>query len=280
MENKYFEIFIKTCGSEKKAGEILKISQQAISSIRCHRTKLNFKKAQLISNYLKIKLELDISPAELISFIDKKRHELSYSNLFYEIPIQFSPINLELVKTIYNNNYHPYEMKIDSKKLIIIDEYYYLISGEESFFSYLNSNKKIVEGCKINLQKLVKSGLNKSIIAYISKEFDLIERTKLAQRVQNLVGNRRGKPSKKCSNVDNYPHLTLPSGVRARDFVAQFFGLGSAFSYRMLKRIISHGDEKLIGKVRHEEITPHAAYQSILNTQPKPSFSLRSLFNR
>ena len=245
MENKYFEIFIKTCGSEKKAGEILKISQQAISSIRCHRTKLNFKKAQLISNYLKIKLELDISPNELISFIDKKRHELSYSNLFYEIPIQFSPINLELVKTIYNNNYHPYEMKIDSKKLIIIDEYYYLISGEESFFSYLNSNKKIVEGCKINLQKLVKSGLNKSIIAYISKEFDLIERTKLAQRVQNLAGNRRGKPSKKCSNVENSPHLVLPEGVKTREFVAQFFSIGSDHTYRTLKRIIAYNDKTL-----------------------------------
>ena len=42
MENKYFEIFIKTCGSEKKAGEILKISQQAISSIRCQRSQNSY----------------------------------------------------------------------------------------------------------------------------------------------------------------------------------------------------------------------------------------------
>jgi hypothetical protein len=41
MENKYFEIFIKTCGSEKKAGEILKLTQQGISSIRCNRTNLD-----------------------------------------------------------------------------------------------------------------------------------------------------------------------------------------------------------------------------------------------
>lgn len=91
MENKYFEIFIKICGSEKKAGEILKVSQQAISSIRCARTNLNIEKARVISGYLRSKLELDFLPEELISTVKKKRHKLSHSILFYELPIQFGP---------------------------------------------------------------------------------------------------------------------------------------------------------------------------------------------
>lgn len=280
MENKYLELFIKTCGSEKKSGEILKLTQQAISSMRCGRTKIHFKKAQSIADYLRIKSGLDISPEEIISPIEKRKRELSHSTLFYELPIQFSSINLELVKTIAFENYYHIDKKIDSERLIIIDEFYYLISDEETYFYYLNSNKKIVKGCKINLQKLVNRSLNKSIITYIFEKFDLIERTKFAQRVESLCSNRRGKLSKKCSKVENSPHLVLPEGVKTREYVAQLFSIGSDHTYRTLKKIIAHNDKTLIEQVRREKITPHAAYQQILNTEPKFSFSLCSLFNR
>lgn len=279
MEHDTYELFLRECKTQQKASEEIKVSQSSISKMRSGERPIAFNTAERITSYLMKKTGLIISPESLITSIEKKKRKFSQSTLFNDLPIQISSIYLEKITNKFDEKSYLINPKKVPEKLIIIDEFYYLILDEETYFYYLKHNKKIVEGCKINLQELVNRGLNKSIIAYISEKFDLIERTKLAQRVENLAGNRRGKPSKKCSNVDNYPHLTLPSGVRARDFVAQFFGLGSAFSYRMLKRIISHGDEKLIGKVRHEEITPHAAYQSILNTQPKPSFSIRSLFN-
>ena len=84
--------------------------------------------------------------------------------------------------------------------------------------------------------------------------------------------------------MENSPHLVLPEGVKTREYVAQLFSIGSDHTYRTLKKIIEHNDAKLLEQVRQQKITPHAAYQSILNTQSKPSFSFSfsfcSLFNR
>ncbi len=91
-----------------------------------------------------------------------------------------------------------------------------------------------------------------------------------------MSGDRRENLFKKDAKVDNYPHIALPPGGKTRDFVAQLFGLGSAFSYRMLKRIIAYNDEELIEKVRREEITPHAAYRKIRFLE-NPLFTCRSL---
>lgn len=121
--------------------------------------------------------------------------------------------------------------------------------------------------------------LNSSVIICVRNVFDIIERIKIAQKVEDLSSNRRGKPSKKYVNVENSPHLVLPEGVKTREFVAQLFSIGSDHTYRTLKKIIVHNDEALIEQVRREEITPHAAYQQILKTEANSSFSCRSLFN-
>ncbi|WP_218814175.1 helix-turn-helix domain-containing protein [Rickettsiella endosymbiont of Dermanyssus gallinae] len=279
MEHDVFELFLRECKTQEKAADILKVSQSYISKMRSGERKICFDLAKKITDYLQKKLDVVISPEKLISRIEKNKKELSNSTLFYNIPIKFSPINLEIIKTSFDKNCPQSNEKIDLERFIIVDEFYYLISDEETYFHYLNSNKKIVKGCKICLQKLINMGLDKSIIAYISNTFDLIERTKIAQRVEGLAGNRRGKPLKKGLNVDNLPHLVLPRGVKTRDFAADLCGLGEG-TYRKLKKIIEHDDEGLIDQVRCEEITPHAAYQKILTIEPKPSFSFPSSFNR
>lgn len=276
MHNNIFETFLKICGTERIAATLLGITQPHISQIRNGLRSLNFEKACLITDYLKEKINIDVNPIDMISTNKKNKFILSKNSLFSNIPITYGKIDLRKIIINKKNGLK----KSKEKKLIIIDEFNFLISGDETYFTYLNSNKKIVEGYKFHLQKLVDRGLDKSCIKYITKEFDLIERTKLAQRVKYLSGDRRENLFKKDAKVDNYPHIALPSGSKTRDFVAQLFGLGSAFSYRMLKRIISYRDEHLIEKVRQGEITPHAAYRSILNTKSKPSFSFRSLFNR
>lgn len=280
MEQDIYELFLRECKTQQKAGKEIKVSQSSISKMRSGERTIVFDKAKRITEYLRKKTGLVISPELLITPIEKKKRELSHSTLFNDLPIQISSIYLEKITNVFNKKYYPINQKNVSEKLIIIDEFYYLISDEETYFYHLNSNKKIVEGCKINLQELVNRSLNKSIITYIFEKFDLIERTKLAQRVESLCSNRRGKLSKKCSKVENSPHLVLPEGVKTREYVAQLFSIGSDHTYRTLKKIIAHNDKTLIEQVRREKITPHAAYQFILNTKPKPSFPFCSLFNR
>ncbi len=153
MENKSLELFIKTCGFERKSGEVLNLTQQTISSMRCGRTKIHNKKAKAIVEYLRLTLGLVITPESLITLIEKKKREVSHSALFNNIPIQLSSIYLEKIINLFNKDTCQLNAKIYSEKLIIIDEFYYLISDEETYFYCLQNNKKIVKGCKIFLQE-------------------------------------------------------------------------------------------------------------------------------
>ncbi|WP_218814499.1 helix-turn-helix domain-containing protein [Rickettsiella endosymbiont of Dermanyssus gallinae] len=171
MDNNTFELFIKTCGNERKAATLLGITQSHINQIRNGNRALGYEKAILISDYLKETINLEINPIDLISDSKKNKFILSQCSLFSSIPITYGKIDLR--KIVVNNKYK--FKKYKEKYTIIIDEFNHLISGEETYFYYLNENKKVIDGYKFHLQKLVNQESRKTIRTYLVGEFDLIK---------------------------------------------------------------------------------------------------------
>ncbi|WP_218814601.1 helix-turn-helix domain-containing protein [Rickettsiella endosymbiont of Dermanyssus gallinae] len=176
MDNNTFELFLKTCGTERFAASLLGITQPHISQIRNGYRELSYEKAILIADYLKEKINLDINPINLISDSKRNKFILSKSSLFSNIPITYGKIDLR--KIVINKDIR--FKKFKEKPPIIIDEFNHLISGEETYFYHLNENKKVIDGYKFHLQKLVNQDSGKAIRTYLAGEFDLITRTKLA----------------------------------------------------------------------------------------------------
>lgn len=256
MEQDVFELFLRECKTQERAADILKVSQSYINKMRSGERNICPDNARKITDYLRIKLGKFFSHENLISPIEIKKQKLSSCFLFYDIPIKIFPINLELIRNTFDSIVYQ-----NRENVIVIDEFNYLISGEETYFYYLNSSKKTVKVCKVYLQKFIDCGLNQLIINCVSDVFNIIERTKIAQRIESLK-------DKKVSKVNNYPPLILPAGIKTRDFVAQLFDLGSAFSYRILKKLIAYGNKELIKQVQEEKITLYAASQQIKSLKP------------
>lgn len=140
MEHDIYELFLRECKTQQKAGNEIKISQSAISKMRSGERPIVFNTAERITRYLRKKIGLIISPESLITPVEKKKRELSQSTLFNDLPLQISSIYLEKITNVFDKTSYLINEKNNSEKLIIIDEFYYLISGEETYFYNLKNN--------------------------------------------------------------------------------------------------------------------------------------------
>lgn len=266
MEINPFERFIRHCGTVEKAASVLGTSHQNVSSMRNGRTWVKYTVAQKIAKYLWEKEKFRVNPLDLISL--KERNEIK--SLFFSLtPNPIRSINVPIEQVTYNFSKLPNlisnQSSLNQLRTIIIDENNKLITNEETYFLYKIHQKKTIPAWKISLSDL-KDG--KYDIHNLKKIFDLIEQPAIGIALEKYLGERRGR-----LNVENSPHLTIKKGTKTRSLIAELLGFGSDYTYRQLKKILLHGDKKLIEQVRQKQLTPHAAYQRIKNDSLQPAIS-------
>lgn len=78
------------------------------------------------------------------------------------------------------------------------------------------------------------------------KDYNPIEMAKLGQKIEDLIGNRRGQHHAPDQLVDRGPQVAdIPSGEKTRDFAADAVGFESSSAYRKAKEVATNGTPAL-----------------------------------
>ena len=97
----------------------------------------------------------------------------------------------------------------------------------------------------------------------LRKDFTVSERVAIGRAVEELLGERRGRPKENVQNV-----AQLPAGGKTRDIAAEKSGLGNAESNRQAKAIVEEGTPELIEVVHRGHVSISAA--AVLIRLPRP----------
>ena len=256
MVKNTLEVFIKHCGTVKKAGNILRTTHQNVSSMRNGRTWVSHKFARRISDYLWEQMSYKVNPLDLVSPME--RSELKLSSL----PITYSPIKLKNISIIQvksdflkadliNKNQTP----LNQLRPIILDENQQLIANANTYLLYKQQGKKTVPAWQISLPDLL---ARKYLPSLLEQTFLLFERTAIGIAAKKYLGNRQGPRNYKRFRR-NFDEIE----GRTDELLASLLQFGSKDSYRQTEKIYLLGCDQLIRFVNEGKLKISTAAQLI-----------------
>ncbi|TLY48711.1 MAG: hypothetical protein E6K54_01585 [Gammaproteobacteria bacterium] len=252
MENNFFEIFIRHCGTVEKAAKILGTSHQNVSSMRNGRTWVKSGFARKIARYLWEKSKYKINPLDLISPLE--RNELKSLSLPFEHhPIKLINVSINHVKCNFlipdlsNNDQRP----LNQLRPILIDENYQLIANSITYFLYLQQQKKTIPAWKISLADLL---IRKYPTTLLVQTFLICERASIGIAAKKYLGNRQG-PRFHKSFRRNFDEIK----GRTDEMMASLLGFGCKDGYRQAEKIQLLGSTELVKAVDEGKLRTSAA---------------------
>lgn len=87
------------------------------------------------------------------------------------------------------------------------------------------------------------------------KDFTVSERVAIGRALEELIGERRGRPS--ADIVENFPQFE--GGVKTRDLAAQKAGFGNARTYQQAKSVVESGTPELVAALESGKVSVSAA---------------------
>ncbi|HEY2567182.1 MAG TPA: hypothetical protein VGH95_05725 [Candidatus Aquirickettsiella sp.] len=259
MDRSILEIFIKDCGTVKKAAKKIGTTRETLSAIRSGRNRMQVDLAILIAAYLYKCMNIKVHYSDLLSPYEKNRVKRAKFN-FNDTLLTLSKIFLSDVKHHTKTEWIPEELSnLEKARPIIIDENNQLIANPITYFLHIQNQKTTISAWKISLLDLAQG---KYEVFYLTSIFDQIERGYIGIALENLIGNRQGKRTDlvKDKNQSEYEHRLKLDEVTGRtdQFIANLLGL-TRTQYRQLKKIIIHCSDELIEKIRAKKIRISAA---------------------
>lgn len=256
MERNILEVFFKHCGSVTQAAKELGLTREKLSDIRNGRIEIKVEDAVSIAEYMNLHTNIKVHFLDLIPHYKKnklKRVPLGFSYLPFKLKRMF----LNDVKYHTKTNWIPDDLSdLDKARPIIINENNQLIANFITYFLHIQNQKTRIYAWQISLFDL---NNDKYETSDLISAFDMIERGSIGISLENFIGNRQGQRTDLKELVENSPQVYLIKGMKTRKRISELLGLGSDYTYRQLKKIILHGCDELIEKVRAKEITISAA---------------------
>ncbi|WP_342220411.1 hypothetical protein [Rickettsiella endosymbiont of Miltochrista miniata] len=244
--------FIRHFGSITKAANIIGISRATI---------YNYLEGRPIPLDIALRIEAKsrkrIIYKELISWKVKYNLELeTFPGSLTEIPL--TKIIMPVIVPRFSD--HKYLSK-EKQRAICVDENYQLIYGLKAIEITKKQGKKSIVAWRISHADLIQ---RKFEIFHLTNTFDLLERTAIGISLEKFIGNRKGQRTDLKKTMENSPHFYLERGIRTRDFVTELLDLNSSYIYIQLKKIILHGSDEIIEKVRNKKISVSAAASQVV----------------
>lgn len=254
MQREKLEDFIKHCGSVEKAAKKIQITREKLSAIRNGRNKIKLESAILIAEYLDKCMDIKVNFLDLLSPYEKNRLKRVRFNLNDSL-LTLSKMFLHDVKHHTKTEWISEEFSdLDKARPIVIDENNQLIGNPITYFLHIQNQKTTIPAWKISLFDLMQGKYDAS---YLISIFDVIERGYIGIGLENFIGNRQGRRTDlfKEKNQSEYELRLKLDEVTGRtdQFIANLLGL-TRTQYRQLKKIILHGSDELIEKVRNKKM--------------------------
>ncbi len=259
MKREILEDFIKHSRSVEKAAKLIGLTREKLSAIRNGRNEMKVESALLIAEYMDKCMNIKIHFLDLLS--PYKKNTLKKTKIIFNDPhITLSKIFLSDVKHHTKTQWISEELcNLDKARPIIIDENNQLVANPITYFLHIQNQKTTIRVYKISLSDLVQE---KYEVSYLTSIFDEIERGSIGIALGNFIGNRQGRRTDlfKNKNQSEYELRLKLDEVTGRtdQLIANLLGL-TRTQYRQLKKIILHGIDEYIEKVRAKQITISAA---------------------
>jgi transcriptional regulator with XRE-family HTH domain len=259
MERNILEDLFKLCGSVTQAAKELGLTREQLSDIRNGRSEIPFNVAAEIANYMNLHTNIKVHFLDLIPH--HKKNKLKRVPLDCYLPFKLRKMFLNDVKHPTKTDWISEELRdLDKARPIIVDENNQLIANPITYFLHIQNCKVKILAWKISLSDLAQGKYEVSDLISI---FDQIERGSIGIALGNFIGKRQGQRTdlfrnkKQCAEYEHRLKLDEVTG-RTDQRIADLLGL-TRTQYRQLKKIILHGSDELIEKVRAKQITISAA---------------------
>lgn len=260
MNRERLEDFIKHCGSVEKAAKKIELTRETLSAIRNGRNQMEVGSALLIAKYMNEQMNIKIHFSDFLEPYEKNRlKRITFK--FNDPPIKLNTMFLNDVKHPTKTDWISEELRdLDKARPIIVDENNQLIANPITYFLHIQNCKVKILAWKISLSDLAQGKYEVSDLISI---FDQIERGSIGIALGNFIGKHQGQRTdlfrnkKQCAEYEHRLKLDEVTG-RTDQRIADLLGL-TRTQYRQLKKIILHGSDELIEKVRAKQITISAA---------------------
>lgn len=267
MDRNILEIFIKNCRTVENAAKKIGTTRETLSAIRSGRNRMQVEFAILIADYLYKYMNIKVNFSDLLSSDKKNRFNTIKLN-FNDPLLTLCNVFLSDVKHYTKTEWISEELSdLDKARPIIIDENNQLIANPITYFLHIQNQKTTICAWKISLNDLING---KYEISYLTNIFNQVERGYIGVALGNFIRNPQGmrKDLLKNKNQSEYERRLNLDEVTGRtdQIIANLLGL-TRIQYRQLKKIILHGNDDLIEKVRAKQITISAAENCIYSIE-------------
>lgn len=102
----------------------------------------------------------------------------------------------------------------------------------------------------------------------VRKDFTQSERVAIGKAIEEIIGERRGRPPKPSQNVENFPQI--PEGAKTRDIAAKKAGYGNPKTYEQAKKVVETAEPELVEAMDAGKVSVSAAARlaDVYRSQP------------
>ena len=139
-----------------------------------------------------------------------------------------------------------------------------LIFGQRRIKAAISLGWEEIEVRRVNVTSILEGELTEN---EVRKQFNIEERVAIGKAVEDLLGERRGRPEIKVNKGADFCTLknNTKTGIKTRDIAAQKAGFGSHDTYVKAKTITEKATPEQLKKVNSGECSINAIYKEIKN---------------